>query len=139
MSTVEERVQAGVAWLDKNAPENWRSRVSEYRLSMSQPCDCICGQVFESLVRSEQDTGYAVALRKSLVGEFALEGWALAHGFLPDFAALRVASLLSPPADQDMAYWAAERDAWVALEEAWLAALQAPRLAPKPERALVPA
>lgn len=45
MSTVQERVVAGVAWLNATV-EEWRDRISPPDLNIESPCLCICGWVF---------------------------------------------------------------------------------------------
>jgi hypothetical protein len=50
MATVEERVAAGVAWLDEKAPGWWgregrRYRISLSRLRIASTDHCICGQL----------------------------------------------------------------------------------------------
>jgi hypothetical protein len=42
-ASVEERVAAGVAWLDEHAPD-WVGRIDLERLDLTSPCRCILGQ-----------------------------------------------------------------------------------------------
>ena len=42
---VEERVDAGVRWLDENIPD-WLDRVVVNKLDLSNGCKCVLGQLF---------------------------------------------------------------------------------------------
>ena len=58
MSTreLEERVEKGAAWLDRNVPD-WVDRVEVQSLKMSDTCRCVLGQLFT--VEVEQDPKFA--------------------------------------------------------------------------------
>jgi hypothetical protein len=43
MSTIEERVAAGAAWLDTNHP-GWVERIDMRQLDMADACHCVIGQ-----------------------------------------------------------------------------------------------
>ena len=45
MSTIEERVARGAAWLDSELP-GWVAEIDLNRLVLSSPCRCICGQLY---------------------------------------------------------------------------------------------
>lgn len=45
MSTIEQRVQAGAAWLDENQP-GWESKIDLDFLDQSYCYECVLGQVF---------------------------------------------------------------------------------------------
>ncbi len=45
MSTIAERVAAGVAWLDENRPDWWLD-VDLDKLVLSSPCRCVLGQLY---------------------------------------------------------------------------------------------
>lgn len=44
MTTIQERVESGAAWLDEHRP-GWVDRINLDRLIMSSKCGCILGQV----------------------------------------------------------------------------------------------
>lgn len=63
---VSERVAAGVAYLDEQAP-GWRDRVNLDRLRMSHCEDCILGQIYGDywdapIFREEDGNGFAVTI-----------------------------------------------------------------------------
>jgi hypothetical protein len=45
MNTIPERVQAGIAWLDRNKP-GWREEINKYVFNIEVCTACILGQVF---------------------------------------------------------------------------------------------
>lgn len=53
MSTIAERVQAGVDWLDINAP-GWVDKVEVISFNIRNTCQCVLGQVFASKVNESQ-------------------------------------------------------------------------------------
>lgn len=50
-STIPDRVAAGVAWLDANAPD-WLDRIDLDELQMDDCCRCMLGQVFDDYWKS---------------------------------------------------------------------------------------
>jgi len=58
---VRGRILAGAAWLDKNAPADWRQKVNLDRLQMSSGTDCVIAQVFGaySKLMTRFNIGYA--------------------------------------------------------------------------------
>lgn len=55
------RVKRGVEWLDANYP-GWESKVIINTLDMSNGCRCILGQLFQSKVRNDWQSGFCYAL-----------------------------------------------------------------------------
>lgn len=49
--TVDERVERGVAFLDRTQPD-WKDRVVVNTLTLSSPCDCVLGQVFATKAKT---------------------------------------------------------------------------------------
>jgi len=45
MTTIEERVEAGAAWLDANRP-GWVDRINLRTLDLGEDCGCVLGQVY---------------------------------------------------------------------------------------------
>ena len=45
MTTIEERVEAGAAWLEANRP-GWVDRINLKTLNLGDPCKCVLGQEF---------------------------------------------------------------------------------------------
>jgi hypothetical protein len=45
VSTIEERVARGAAWLDEQEP-GWARQVDLARLALSSPCRCVLGQLY---------------------------------------------------------------------------------------------
>lgn len=46
MSTIEERVARGAAWLDEQMPNWWTTHgIDLDRLDLSRPCKCVVGQL----------------------------------------------------------------------------------------------
>lgn len=58
MSTIAERVSAGIALLDEKVPD-WRERVSVEDFDIRSTYNCILGQVFGGV-----DAGYHVGLER---------------------------------------------------------------------------
>jgi hypothetical protein len=58
VTRVEQRVQAGIAWLDENVGPAWVDRIDARTLDLADYKACVCGQVF----RREGGYRYAVAL-----------------------------------------------------------------------------
>jgi hypothetical protein len=80
-STVQERVQKGINWLDQVRP-SWRERIAPEVLVMEDGEHCICGHVFGDEA-PEGCTGFTYATR--LAGcdsEIAAAKWAESRGFL---------------------------------------------------------
>lgn len=78
MSTIEERRDAGIAWLDEHRP-GWREHADPDTLEMENPCGCI-------LAQTTAGTGnYFTSLDDAGFDEDAYwdEGlrWAVDHGF----------------------------------------------------------
>lgn len=98
---MERRVREGIAYLDANAPDGWRSKINLRNFNMAEPCQCVLGQVF----------GYYWDAVQDLAGidpdaDQAPTAWEVDNGFnLPE------------DADAD--------DDWDALERAWVGALMA--------------
>lgn len=138
MSTMTERVEAGVAWLDDKRPD-WRERVEAERLDMSDGCDCVCGQAFAQCVGHVEDArnGYMVACSLGVPGRGpitygARDRWAEDHGFTYNGKLDIPADLQERPGREmsltEMVEWderqdAATQAAWKALDELWRLAL----------------
>jgi len=45
LRTLQVRVKRGAAWLDTNHPK-WADRIDVPALSLSNPCQCVLGQLF---------------------------------------------------------------------------------------------
>lgn len=83
--TPEERVEAGAAWLDENAPAEWWDRVDTENIYMMDGASCILGQVFAGEADLAGITcGYLYVVDFGRKGEECTEGsWAIDHGFVP--------------------------------------------------------
>jgi hypothetical protein len=46
LTLMQERVQAGIKFLDENAPRNWRERVDLDRLDIDKSSRCVLGLVY---------------------------------------------------------------------------------------------
>lgn len=66
----EDRVRRGAAWMDENAPMNWRDKVNLQTFVMTSPCMCVLGQVFGNYW--------------DVAGDRKPVGWAINHGFMLD-------------------------------------------------------
>lgn len=60
--SIPERVERGVAWLDANAPEDWRSRVEPATLRMDNACLCVFGQTYQDEATHDHSDGFSYAL-----------------------------------------------------------------------------
>lgn len=67
MQEIDERVQAGAAWLDANAPEGWVNSIALPYLDINSPSRCVLGQLFED--RKEWVNGYYFALMNMMAGD----------------------------------------------------------------------
>lgn len=76
MQAIEERVQAGAAWLDANVEEGWVNRIALPYLNINSPFCCVLGQLFED--QKEWVNGYYFALMNLLGGD---QEEAMALGF----------------------------------------------------------
>lgn len=84
IASADEAVAAGIVWLDRNGPDNWRGLVDLPTLDIDSPSDCILGQVFEDKAynpeytwahwwnnqRTEFNSGYDYAVTTFLSGNF---------------------------------------------------------------------
>jgi hypothetical protein len=61
MTTVTERVAAGVVWLDANSP-GWRGKIAISDLEMSSSCSCVIGQVFGNYSNVIQSMGHDMGI-----------------------------------------------------------------------------
>lgn len=78
--TVDERVAAGVALLDRVAPD-WFERIDLYDLDMSESGYCVLGQVFGGYSESVAElSGLNEGLPDMTVWH-ARDAWSIAHGF----------------------------------------------------------
>lgn len=59
MSTVAQRVAAGVEWLDANYPD-WRDNVTLEYFDIQDSSKCVLGQLFESEAFDEDGYWYAI-------------------------------------------------------------------------------
>lgn len=101
-ATVQERVQAGVRWLDQHEP-GWIRYINPTDLNMADGTACILGQLQES--RYRKTMGFCGYLRDKRLTEH----WAVLHGFT------------APPLQglfQDLGEW------YEQLTSAWQATLQ---------------
>jgi hypothetical protein len=48
LTLMQERVQAGIKFLDENAPRNWRERVDLDRLDIDKSSRCMLGQIYNN-------------------------------------------------------------------------------------------
>jgi hypothetical protein len=46
MSTINERVQAGIALLDEKGPADWRERIDFATLNLQSRRNCVLGQIY---------------------------------------------------------------------------------------------
>jgi hypothetical protein len=76
MSTISERVRAGVELLDKSQPQ-WREKVNPVRLDMTLQGTCILGQVYGWYTEGLKQIGLLKRSYRDLESEQA----AAAHGF----------------------------------------------------------
>lgn len=94
MSSIEQRVNRGVRWLDEHAEPDWRHGVDPEELCMESAYRCVLGQAFHSEGRehAEQsgdgdDDGYTYGctLARAALAESATNwhvcDWAREHGF----------------------------------------------------------
>ncbi len=72
MSTVEERVAAGAAWLDANEP-GWERRIDLATLEVADGCRCVLAQIMP------EHRFYRILARLGLPGSRAI-----AYGFATD-------------------------------------------------------
>jgi hypothetical protein len=64
-------VAAGIEWLNKNAPSDWRSRIDLHTLDIDSADFCVLGQVFEERAkRADVLTGYEYAVQEFFDCEF---------------------------------------------------------------------
>lgn len=63
MSDVENRVAAGVEWLDANYPD-WRSKVDVNEFDIESSCACVLGQLFEPVA---VHSGFEYALNNKIL------------------------------------------------------------------------
>lgn len=49
-ATLDERIDAGVAWLDANVPD-WLDRIDLDRLDLADTCKCVLGQTFAHIAQ----------------------------------------------------------------------------------------
>lgn len=98
-ATIRERVERGAAWLDSVKP-NWRDAVNVRVLDLSEPVDCVLGQVFayEAAEADPYWSGFEYVLNsghfKDASGSSLTGQWALDHAFDNDeepYAALTAA------------------------------------------------
>jgi hypothetical protein len=54
MTTIEERVRLGAAWLDANRP-GWVDRIDLETLDLSTSCGCVLGQEFGDFDRAPDE------------------------------------------------------------------------------------
>jgi hypothetical protein len=66
MFDVEDRVAAGIVWLDSQEPD-WRERVNIETFNIRQTCDCVLGQVFEDNARSDWASGFDYVVSTGLL------------------------------------------------------------------------
>ena len=77
-------VAAGIAWLDREGPANWREMIDLDTLDIDLPKDCVLGQVFRSYacnpvytwtswrgIEQEHGSGYEYAVREHLFRHFS--------------------------------------------------------------------
>ena len=62
MRAVDERIAAGVEWLDANYP-NWIDVVEVNQLNLWSACNCVLGQLFATEAGGE-NTGYDYAIEE---------------------------------------------------------------------------
>ena len=83
-----ERVAAGIAWMDDNAPEDWRSRIDLDRLDINDFYTCVLGQVFDNFDDRMSGYDYAVYTRMNGSHEKAKN-----LGFSPEIGGLTTRTL----------------------------------------------
>lgn len=79
---VKGRVQRGAALLDKTRP-NWYKpgNVNADALEMSDPHQCVLGQVFKRLGETHNESGYGYAVRRFDPRRYEDTDWESRHGF----------------------------------------------------------
>jgi hypothetical protein len=66
----DECVAAGIAWLDRNVPGDWRSRVNLRTLNIENMTECILGQVFRDAAIARDHCGYEYAVTTFFEGMY---------------------------------------------------------------------
>lgn len=106
MKTIDERIDAGVAWLDDNVPD-WLDRIDLARLDLSSECACVLGQTFAHVAEPCGRTGFDAVTSKrftavptlaaTVAGAYGFDGIAVDGrvdwGALTDAWRERIASL----------------------------------------------
>lgn len=109
MSTINERVQAGIALLDEKGPADWRERIDLGKLDLAYMSRCILGQVFGDFYAGARDLGF-----KEEWAWYVNERDTAPYGFWRD------ASLPDAYGDEDLQE---SEDEYAQLTAAWKAAL----------------
>lgn len=99
MTTIAERVAAGVAWLDQNRP-GWVQRINLDTLDLGDPCQCVLGQEFTVEARGDLATPYEIG-RQALLRSTNDEAATLVSAGLGFHA---MADIIGPATETDPEY-----------------------------------
>lgn len=77
--TVDERVAAGAALLDRRLGPDWRSKVNPHTLRMESNCQCVLGQLWsgEAIKLDMDESPYMLALKRLRIRLSARYGFTL--------------------------------------------------------------